>query len=107
MPRNFALAGQLFQAAAAQGHALGMFFMGRLLESGQGAPPDPVAAYVLYEQAAPLHPPAAEARDALKPKLNGEQLEEAAKQLASIKGKVKAGDAAADGEGAKKEAGGR
>ncbi|HLP30813.1 MAG TPA: tetratricopeptide repeat protein, partial [Geothrix sp.] len=69
MPRNYALAGQLFEAAAAQGHALGMFFMGRLLESGRGAPPNPVGAFVLYEQAAPLHPPAAEARDALKPKL--------------------------------------
>lgn len=97
MPRNPALAGQLFQAAAAQGHALGMFFMGRLLESGRGAPADPVAAFVLYEQAAPLHPPAAEARDALKPKLNGQQLDEARKQLEARR---QAAAAAAPGGGA-------
>jgi TPR repeat protein len=81
MPRNEAMAGQLYEAAAAQGHGLGIFFMARLLENGTGTAPDPVGAYVLYNQAAIVHPPAAEARDALKKKLSPEQLEKATAQI--------------------------
>lgn len=84
MARNLALAGQLYESAAGQGHALGLFFMARLLENGLATPPDPVGAYVLYAQAAKLHPPAVEARDALKKKLSLEQLKLAEDQLAAI-----------------------
>lgn len=83
MPNNYALAGRLYEAAAAQGHGLGIYFMGRLLENGTGTAPDLVGAYVLYEQAAAVHPPAAEARDSLQKKLTPEQLKEAEEQLAA------------------------
>jgi TPR repeat protein len=89
MPRNYALAGQLFESAAAQGHGLGLFFMARLLEKGSGTSPDPVGAYVLYEQAAAVHAPAAEARDALKKKLTTEQLKAAEEQLAARRAAAK------------------
>ena len=81
MPRNEAMAGQLYEAAAAQGHGLGIFFMARLLENGTGTAPDPVGASVLYDQAAIVHPPAAEAREALKKKLSPDQLEKAIAQI--------------------------
>lgn len=107
MPRNYALAGQLFESAAAQGHGLGMYFMARLLENGAGTPPDPVGAFVLYEQASRVHPPAAEARDALKKILSPDQLKAAQAQLekARAKGQPTAGLEAAPADAGAGEAG--
>jgi TPR repeat protein len=90
VPRNYDQAGFWYARAAKAGFPQAQFLLGGLFEKGLGTEKNLTFAYVNYSRASAAGiPGAAEARDALKPRLSNKEITEAEKLLSRPEASVK------------------
>ena len=85
VPRDFGKAGNFTNSPPPRATASACSSWGDSSNSASAHPRTRSAPLVLYEQAALVHPPAAEARDALKKKLTAEQTKQAKEALEKLR----------------------